>query len=123
MDGDHSIEKCAEVTEMVLAKVASEMVDKKLLLEGCIIKPSMVTKGAECKDETTPEDVGRYTVRTLSRTIPAAVPGITFLSGGQSEEAISLNLSAINNDKEYKHPWNLSFSFGRALQNTTMDLW
>lgn len=94
------------------------------MLEGLIIKPSMVTEGAECPKKSTPEEVAFYTVRTLSRTIPAAVPGITFLSGGQSEEKASNNLNAINKlGPTLRRPWNLSFSFGRALQNSTLSTW
>jgi len=75
----------------------------------------MVTPGAQCAERATPEEVAFYTVRTLSRTIPPAVPGITFLSGGQSEAEASENLNAINRLAEIKHPWNISFSYGRAL--------
>lgn len=114
-DGDHDIKKCAEVSERVYNAVMSEMIKQRLLLEGIILKPNMVTKGADCKDQTSPEEVAFYTVRTLSRTITPAVPGITFLSGGQAEEVASQNLNAINKLAFPKHPWNMSFSFGRAL--------
>merc|ERR1719454_2355656 len=84
----------------------------------------MILEGAQCpKGPATPEEVAFYTVRTLSRTISPAVPGITFLSGGQSEERACANLSAINNMCEIKHPWTLSYSFGRALQKETLATW
>ena len=83
----------------------------------------MVTPGAECTREHTPEEIAFYTVRTLSRTIPPAIPGITFLSGGQSEAQASANLNAINRLAEIKHPWNISFSYGRALQQSVLKTW
>lgn len=88
-DGSHSIQKCAEVSERVYEAVQAAIVSNHLVQEGLLWKPNMVTQGAECKDETSPEEVAFYTVRTLSRTIPPAVPGITFLSGGQPEETAS----------------------------------
>ena len=88
-DGPHSIQKCAEVSERVYEAVQAAIVSNHLVQEGLLWKPNMVTQGAECKDETSPEEVAFYTVRTLSRTIPPAVPGITFLSGGQPEETAS----------------------------------
>ena len=107
----------------MLCTVVNELIDKKLLLEGLVFKPSMVTEGADHPNKSEPEQVAFFTVRTLGRTIPAAVPGITFLSGGQSEEQAYSNLSAINKIAVVKHPWNMSFSFGRALVNTVMYLW
>ena len=88
-DGPHSIKTCAEVSEKVFMAVQAAIVKYKLVQEGLLWKPNMITKGAECKDETSPEEVAFYTVRTLSRSIPPAVPGITFLSGGQPEETAS----------------------------------
>jgi len=122
-DGNHSIQKCAEVSEKVYEAVQCAIVKYKLVQEGLLWKPNMVTKGAECKDETSAEEVAFYTVRTLSRTIPPAVPGITFLSGGQPEEIASLNLNAINKLAFPKHPWNMSFSYGRALQTSVLNAW
>ena len=84
----------------------------------------MCLEGAQSNGgEASPEEVAFYTVRTLSRTIPPAIPGITFLSGGQSEERACSNLNAINNLAEVKHPWNMSYSFGRALQQTSLKIW
>ena len=122
-DGDHSIVTCAEVSEKVFTAVQSAIIKYKLVQEGLLWKPNMVTKGADCKDETSAEEVAFYTVRTLSRTIPPAVPGITFLSGGQAEETASLNLNAINKLAFPKHPWNMSFSYGRALQTSVLNAW
>merc|ERR1712084_173969 len=122
-DGPHTIQDCAEVSEKVFNAVQSAILKYKLNQEGLLWKPNMITKGAECKDETSPEEVAFYTVRTLSRTIPPAVPGITFLSGGQSEEIACQNLNAINKLAEVKHPWNMTYSFGRALQSSVLTIW
>lgn len=121
-DGDHTIEKCQEVTEKVLAAVYKALNDYHVYLEGTLLKPNMVTAGQKCTVKTTPEDVGRATVTAFSRTIPPAVPGIVFLSGGQSEEESSVNLNAINTF-DGPRPWKLSFSFGRALQASALQAW
>ncbi|OXB70626.1 UNVERIFIED_CONTAM: hypothetical protein H355_012316 [Colinus virginianus] len=120
-DGDHDITVCAEVTEHVLATVFKELHSHHVLLEGALLKPNMVTKGSDCTKETTHHDVAFYTVRTLKRTVPPALPGVMFLSGGQSEEEASLNLNAIN--EMGPHPWSLSFSYGRALQASCLKAW
>ena len=122
-DGSHDIKECARVSEKVFNAVMAELIEQGLLLEGLLLKPNMVLPGAQCEDKACPEEVAFYTVRTLSRTITPAVPGITFLSGGQSEEDASLNLNAINQLAPIKHPWNMSFSYGRALQTTVLDEW
>jgi fructose-bisphosphate aldolase class I len=121
-DGDHSIEKCAEVTERVLAACYKALNDQHVLLEGSLLKPNMVTPGSEASCKASPEEIAKYTVRTLQRTVPPAVPGIVFLSGGQSEEKATQNLNAINALDTVK-PWTLSFSFGRALQATVLKTW
>ncbi|KAG9448467.1 hypothetical protein H6P81_008432 [Aristolochia fimbriata] len=121
VDGPHDINRCAEVTERVLAACYKALNDHKVLLEGTLLKPNMVTPGSESK-KVTPEVVAEYTVRALLRTVPAAVPAIVFLSGGQSEEEATLNLNAMN-QFEGKKPWSLSFSFGRALQQSTLKTW
>ena len=95
-DGTHDIKECARISEKVFNAVMAELIEQGLLLEGLLLKPNMILPGAECKERASPEEVAFYTVRTLSRTITPAVPGITFLSGGQSEEDASLNLNAIN---------------------------
>jgi len=122
MDGDHDIEVAAAVTEKVLANVYKILETNGILLEGTLLKPNMVCPGTGCTKKYTPGDIAYYTVRTLARTVPAAVPGITFLSGGQSEEEASLNLSAMNK-LDYVKPWKLTFSYGRALQASTLKAW
>lgn len=94
-DGDHDIKECARISEKVFNAVMAELIEQGLLLEGLLLKPNMILPGAQ-SEKVCPEEVAFYTVRTLSRTITPAVPGITFLSGGQSEEDASLNLNAIN---------------------------
>merc|ERR1711990_823518 len=114
---------CAEVSEKVFNAVMHELITQGLLLEGLLLKPNMCLEGAQSGKEASPEEVAFYTVRTLSRTITPAIPGITFLSGGQSEERACANLSAINNMCEIKHPRTLSYSFGRALQKEALGIW
>ncbi|KAL8141336.1 hypothetical protein V2J09_007357 [Rumex salicifolius] len=121
VDGPHDINKCADVTERVLAACYKALNDHHVLLEGSLLKPNMVTPGSEGK-KVSPEVIAEYTVRALQRTVPAAVPAIVFLSGGQSEEQATLNLNAMNKLKT-KKPWSLSFSFGRALQQSTLKAW
>lgn len=121
-DGDHSIEHCAMVTEKVLAAVFKALNDHHILLEGCLLKPNMVTPGSDNPVKATPADVAFYTVRTLQRTVPPALVGVTFLSGGQSEEDASVNLNAMN-ALPGKKPWALTFSYGRALQASTIKSW
>ncbi|KAF5185869.1 Fructose-bisphosphate aldolase [Thalictrum thalictroides] len=121
VDGSHDIDRCADVTERVLAACYKALNDHHVLLEGTLLKPNMVTPGSEAK-KVTPEVVAEYTVRALQRTMPPAVPAVVFLSGGQSEEQATLNLNAINKLKG-KKPWSLLFSFGRALQQSTLKTW
>ncbi|KAK1310545.1 Fructose-bisphosphate aldolase cytoplasmic isozyme [Acorus calamus] len=121
VDGPHDIDRCAYVTERVLAACYKALNDHHVLLEGTLLKPNMVTPGSDAK-KVSPDVVAEYTVRTLRRTTPAAVPAIVFLSGGQSEEEATLNLNAMNKLKG-KKPWSLSFSFGRALQQSTLKTW
>lgn len=124
MDGTHSLARCVEVTEHVLAVVFKALHDHRVFLEGILLKPNMVTPGhssAEYKT-TTPEQIAKATLTVLQRTVPPAVPGIMFLSGGQGEEEATQNLNAINAVKA-KRPWGLSFSYGRALQATVLDVW
>lgn len=110
------------MTETVLAAVYKALNDHHVFLEGTLLKPNMVTPGQNSGTAATPEEIGRATVTALQRTVPAAVPGIVFLSGGQSEEEASVNLNAIN---QYpgKKPWQLTFSYGRALQASVLQAW
>ncbi|CAI9093927.1 OLC1v1029536C1 [Oldenlandia corymbosa var. corymbosa] len=122
VDGPHDIDKCAEVTERVLAACYKALNDHHVLLEGTLLKPNMVTPGSDAAQKATPEKIAEYTVRALQRTVPPAVPAVVFLSGGQSEEEATVNLNAMNK-LETKKPWSLTFSFGRALQQSTLKAW
>lgn len=122
MDGDHNIETTARVQERVLAAVYKALSDNGVYLEGSLLKPSMTLPGADCGDTVTPEKIAEYTVRTLERHVPSSVPGVMFLSGGMSEEEASINLNALNK-RARKGPWSLSFSYGRALQQSCLKAW
>jgi fructose-bisphosphate aldolase class I len=121
-DGDHDLERAQKVTEVVLAAVYKALSDHHVYLEGTLLKPNMVTAGQGCTKKYTPEEVAIATVTALRRTVPAAVPGITFLSGGQSEEDASVHLNAIN-QVSLLRPWALTFSYGRALQASVLRAW
>merc|ERR1711881_99967 len=121
-DGEHTLERCQKVTETVLAAVYKALNDHHVYLEGTLLKPNMVTAGQQCEKQNTPEEVAEATVTAFRRTIPPAMPGVTLLSGGQSELSASANLSAINRHPALK-PWALSFSFGRALQASVLKAW
>lgn len=120
-DGSHDIKTCAAMTEKVLAAVYKALNDQHVLLEGTLLKPNMVTPGSD-SPKVAAEVIAEYTVQALRRTVPPAVPGIVFLSGGQSEEEATQNLNAMNKLQVLK-PWTLSFSFGRALQQSTIKKW
>lgn len=122
MDGDHPIERTAEVQEEVLAAVYKACDLNGVLLEGSLLKPNMVVPGSDYTGTTSPEEIGKYTVRTLERRVPSSVPGVMFLSGGMSEEEASVNLSVMNTLPR-KGPWSLSFSYGRALQQSCLKTW
>jgi fructose-bisphosphate aldolase, class I len=121
-DGDHDLERAQKVTETVLAACYKALNDHHVFLEGTLLKPNMVTAGQSCTKKYTPQEVAYATVQALRRTVPAAVPGITFLSGGQSEEDASVHLNAINQVGLVK-PWALTFSYGRALQASVLRAW
>ena len=121
MDGDHTIGKTAAIQEIVIKEVYSACIENGVLLEGTLLKPSMTCPGADCPTEAGPKEVAEYTIRTLKRTVPAAVPGITFLSGGLSEEAASVYLNEMN--LIGGTPWNVAFSYGRALQHSALRGW
>jgi fructose-bisphosphate aldolase, class I len=121
MDGDHTIERCYEVTEATLEAVFNELFAQRVVYEGMLLKPNMVLSGKECPTQAPPEEVAEKTVRCFRSVVPAAVPGIVFLSGGQSDEQATANLNAMN--KLGPHPWELSFSFGRALQAPALTAW
>lgn len=121
-DGDHDLATCEAATERVLSYVYRALKEHNVYLEGTLLKPNMVTGGFGCATKYSSLEVAGATVTALQRTVPAAVPGITFLSGGQSEEDASVNLDAINKYPGRK-PWALSFSYGRALQASVLDAW
>lgn len=123
MDGGHGIERCEEVTGTVLHTVFHLLHRERVLLEGMVLKPNMVVPGLDCPRQTNPGEVAERTLRVLRRTVPAAVPGIFFLSGGQSETVATANLSAINQRVGGQAPWVLSSSFGRALQDPALKAW
>jgi fructose-bisphosphate aldolase class I len=124
MDGDHDIATTASVQEWVLRTVYEALAMNGVFLEGSLLKPSMTTAGADSAVPASLEEVGEFTVRTLSRSVPAAVPAILFLSGGLSEEDASLGLNAINQAAALGFaPWHLGFSFGRALQHSCLKHW
>ncbi len=123
MDGGHTLERCAEVTEATLHVVFDQLHAQRILLEGIILKPNMVLSGADCPVQAGVEEVADTTVKVLLRTVPAAVPGIAFLSGGQSAEMASVRLNAMNVRWRDKAPWALTFSFSRAIQQPAMDVW
>lgn len=124
MDGDHDIATTASVQEWVLRTVYEALAVNGVFLEGSLLKPSMTLAGAACPQPPNAQEVGAFTVRTLSRTVPAAVPAILFLSGGLSEEDASLCLNAINQAADaVGAPWHLGFSFGRALQHSCIKHW
>ncbi|XP_063832799.1 fructose-bisphosphate aldolase-like [Ostrinia nubilalis] len=122
LDGDHDIVRNQKVTEVVLAAVYKSLNDHHVYLEGTLLKPNMVTPGQGYTPKSTPEEIASATVTAFLRSISAAVPGITFLSGGQSEEEATLNLNAINK-VQMKKPWTLTFSYGRALQASVWKTW
>lgn len=121
IDGDHTIEQCAEATEEVLHTVFNALHRHKVKLEYIVLKPSMVISGKKCSTQANPEQVGKMTVAILKRTVPAAVPTINFLSGGQSSEQATANLQAMNALGNI--PWHLSYSYARALQDYPMKIW
>jgi len=123
MDGTHSIEVCQYWTEKVIAACYKALNDANVLLEGTLLKPNMVLPGSESGQKVTAAQIAAATVRTLQRTVPPAVPGVTFLSGGQSEEDATVNLNAMNALELGPRPWNLSFSYGRALQQSCLKAW
>ena len=122
MDGDHTLDDCARVTEEVLHAVFHALRQHRVALEYMLLKPAMVVPGTTCPTQATPSQVAAATLTSLRRNVPAAVRGINFLSGVQSETTATANLNAIN-AKAAGQPWNLSFSYGRALQAPVLNAW
>lgn len=121
MNGSHTIERCAEVTEATLAEVYHQLHLQRVELEGTLLKPNMVVSGDQCPEQADADRVADLTLRTLRRTVPPAVPGIVFLSGGLSEVDATRFLNTMN--RRGPHPWQVSFSFGRALQASALQAW
>ena len=122
MDGGHDIDRCRHVTAAALKHVFSALFDHCVALEGILLKPNMVLSGMDCPEQASVEKVAQATVRTFRQVVPAAVPGIVFLSGGQSSELATAHLNAMN-AMDQEHPWQLSFSYGRALQEHALAAW
>jgi len=121
MDGDHDIARCEEATEATLAAVFSSLREYRVSFEGMLLKPNMVLSGKEAPRQAGIEEVAEATIRCLKRTVPAVVPGIVFLSGGQTSEQATEHLNAMNSMGP--HPWEISFSFARALQDIVLKTW
>jgi fructose-bisphosphate aldolase class I len=123
MDGKHSLDRCFKVTEEVLHTVFNQLYKQGVILEGMILKPNMVLPGLSCPEQESLDDVADTTVNCLMRAVPAAVPGIAFLSGGQSAELASARLNAMNVRFKSRLPWALAFSFARAIQQPALEIW
>ena len=121
MDGEHTLERCGEVTEEVLRTVFNQLYTQRVMLEGMILKPNMVLPGLTCPQQEAVAEVADATVRCLLRAVPAAVPGIAFLSGGQPGELASARLNAMNVRFKARLPWALAFSFARAIQQPALE--
>jgi fructose-bisphosphate aldolase, class I len=121
MDGDHDIETCYEVTEATLRSLFGALYEQNVLIEGTILKASMVLPGKDCPEQVSVEEVAEATLRCLKASVPANLPGIVFLSGGQRDEAATAHLNAMN--QLANRPWPLSFSYGRAMQQAALKAW
>jgi fructose-bisphosphate aldolase class I len=121
MDGDHDIRRCQEVKEEVLNNVFDQLFRQRCLLEGIVLKPNMVIPGSRCPVQAETREIAELTVQTLRRCVPAAVPGVAFLSGGQAGDEACANLNAMNCGES--QPWELTYSFGRALQYPALEIW
>jgi fructose-bisphosphate aldolase class I len=123
MDGDHTLARCAQITEEVLHAVFEQLYLQRVTLEGMILKPNMVVPGLACSTQPTVDEVADATVKCLLRAVPAAVPGIAYLSGGQPSELASARLNAMNVRFKTRVPWALAFSFARAIQQPALEIW
>jgi fructose-bisphosphate aldolase class I len=123
MDGDHTLESCRKITKEVFHTVFNQLYIQDVMLEGIILKPNMVVPGLTCQKQETVNEVADATVKCLLESVPAAVPGIAFLSGGQSGELASARLNAMNSRFSSQMPWALAFSFARAIQQPAMEIW
>ncbi len=123
MDGNHTLNRCLDVTENVLRKVFNQLFIQGVMLEGIILKPNMVLPGLACSRQESVDEVADATVNLLLRQVPAAVPGIAFLSGGQSSELASARLNSMNARFKSRLPWALTFSYARAIQQPALEIW
>jgi fructose-bisphosphate aldolase class I len=123
MDGEHTLERCREVTEQVLRTVFNQLYTQRVMLEGMILKPNMVLPELACSKQETVDEVADATVKCLLQSVPAAVPGIAFLSGGQSGELASARSNAMNVRFKSRLPWAVAFSFARAIQQPALEIW
>ena len=124
LNGDHSIDRCGEVTEYALRRVYDQLLEQRVILEGTLLKPNMVVSGRDAPTRAPSQEVAEKTVECLMRAVPAAVPGVMFLSGGQGDEEATCNLNSIVlKGREVGAPWELSFSFARGLQSAPMKVW
>jgi len=123
MDGEHTLERCCEVTEEVLGRLFNHLGSQRVMLEGMLLKPNMVVPGLACPTQEPVDEVADVTVRCLLRAVPPAIPGIAFLSGGQSAELASARLNAMNVRFKSQLPWALAFSFARAIQQPALEIW
>ena len=123
MDGEHTLKQCNEATDKLLRTVFSELFAQRVMLEGMILKPNMVLPGLACTRQETVDEVADATVNCFLRAVPAAVPAIAFLSGGQSAELASARLNAMNSRFKSRLPWAVAFSFSRAIQQPALEIW
>lgn len=123
MEGQHSLKDCLSVTERVLHIVFDQLYNQHVSLEGMLLKPNMILPGLDSKNQETVDEVAKTTIACLLKIVPAVVPGIAFLSGGQSSELASVRLNAMNKQYQSELPWALTFSFGRALQEPALEIW
>jgi len=123
MDGEHTIETCYEVSERTFRKVFEELEIQDIYLEGMVLKPNMIVSGIDCIDQASVEEVAEWTVKCLKATVPSDVPGCAFLSGGQSNEDATAHLNMMNEKYGNSLPWHLTFSYGRALQASALQIW
>ena len=123
MDGEHTLEQCCEVTDELLRTVFSELFAQRVVLEGMVLKPNMVLSGMSSSSQPTLDEVADATVNCFLRSVPAAVPAIAFLSGGQPAELATARLNAMNVRFKSRLPWALAFSFARAIQQPALEIW
>ena len=123
MDGSHTIETCYEISKRTLNVVFEQLLLNHVMLEGIVLKPNMIISGLDCDSQADADKVAEMTYKCLKENVPAEVPGIAFLSGGQSSDLATSHLQKMNNKYKNDMPWNLTFSYGRALQHDALNTW